>query len=268
MPDAAADVGHVFAHQLAHQIAERTAKGGIGGGLKHDCLGRFIAGHRGGVQGDARRKILGAQRERTAEVAAPRLNDKRETIAARDHDVLARLGVVAAGVQHVQAQLGHAGLELHAIGVVRAAVAEVVADAQGVLAIGGNGPTDVAVGPAGVVIAGEVAAVLVANVHNCIDGRPQFAGVHAHVETLPLFCGEPKPILVALGLDDAVECEWQRRFDEARFAHGIVRLGLEFVGERRYAHLVARRRHHASRLREDRDVAETRLVLLAKSGLE
>ena len=95
---------------------------------------------------------------------------ERESIAARHHNVLARLRVVAAGVQYVQAQRGHAGLKFNAIGVVRAAVAEMVADAQGVLAIGGDSPADVAVGPTGVIVAGEVAAIFVANIHHRIDG--------------------------------------------------------------------------------------------------
>ena len=173
-----------------------------------------------------------------------------EAVAARDDNGLAGLRVVTARIRDVGADFGHHRRQLDAVGAVRPAVAEVVGDFDGELAVLREREAHFAVRAATVVVAGEHLAVGVADGEHGVELRADAAGIDVDVEGLALLGVEAEPVHVALLADDAVEGEREFTGRDGHLLHVVVRFLLQHVGEGRDANRVEARRDKSLAFRE------------------
>ena len=89
-----------------------------------------------------------------------------------------------------------------------------------ILTILGTGPADVAVGATAIVVAGDAPAVLVADIQDRVDRRPQAAAVQLDFEDLSLLGRELEVVMVPRLFQDTIE--GRGSFHRGQSSRGIV----------------------------------------------
>ena len=209
-----------------------TGERRVGGCLEDDRHLRHRPRHLAVDGRQPGRKRPGLEDQVTTEVRPAGVDEDCITIAPWHHDLLTGLRIPIDPRDRERQRRRHR-LELDPVDEIGSPAAEVISDADDILAVLRHLESQVGVGPAGIIIRGNGSSIGAEDTEERVEPTADPPREAFDLEHLPLGGGEPEAVDVAIGADDPVEGE--RRFAGGRLGRSVVGLDLEEVAEGRDA---------------------------------
>ena len=154
-------------------------------GAEKDRDDRVARGHFIGLDGHAGGQAVGDQRDRSAKILAPGLNQDRLAISPGDRRRHHVGPAPERFVGRAQLEPGTHGADFDAIGIIRPTLLQMVGHGDHEIAVLRRGESEIAVRTFAVVVARHASGVLAENVQNRVQWRANPARNHANVVSFP-----------------------------------------------------------------------------------